>query len=242
MGSLTHMVHFWRYSTPFNSDLHIWTLIPLLILWFTWAQRNATKYRGVQFSTDGIILEVQRHLRTLYAARTLTSTQWKGDLHRAAVMGFIFRQIIPQAPSIVRWRAPSLFWFKLNTDGSSLRNPGLARVGGIIRDSAGHVHLTYQIALGTGTNVLTELTAIWRGPVLLGSGRFKLIMRIVRLQQLLGTDVQHVFREANSATDHPAKETASFQLTRVLHHNDITGVLRGILYLDRQGVPHLRRG
>ncbi|KAL0347657.1 UNVERIFIED_CONTAM: hypothetical protein Scaly_1781700, partial [Sesamum calycinum] len=101
-GSLTHMVHFWRYSTPFHSDLHIRTLIPFLILWFTWTQQNAVKYRGVPFSTDGIILEVQRYLRTLYAARTLTSTQWKGDLHRAAVMGFIFRQTVPRAPSIVR--------------------------------------------------------------------------------------------------------------------------------------------
>ncbi|KAK4390353.1 hypothetical protein Sango_2098600 [Sesamum angolense] len=108
--SLTHMVHFRRYSTPFHSDLHIRTLIPFLILWFTWTQRNAAKYRGVPFTTDGIILEVQRHLRTLYAARTLTSTQWKGDLHQAAVMGFIFRQQAPRAPSIVRWRAPSPSW------------------------------------------------------------------------------------------------------------------------------------
>ncbi|KAL0295577.1 UNVERIFIED_CONTAM: hypothetical protein Sangu_3194400, partial [Sesamum angustifolium] len=88
--------------------------------------RNAAKYRGVPFSTDSIILEVQLHLRTLYAARTLTSTQWKGDLHRAAIMGFIFSQQVPRAPSIVRWHAPSPSWFKLNTEGSSLGNPGLA--------------------------------------------------------------------------------------------------------------------
>ncbi|KAL0293570.1 UNVERIFIED_CONTAM: hypothetical protein Sangu_2523300 [Sesamum angustifolium] len=68
-----------------------------------------------------------------------------------------------------------------------------------------------------------------------------LIMCIVRLQQLLVADVQHVFREANGAADHLAKEVASLQLTRILHHDDITGVLRGILCLDRQGVPHLRR-
>ncbi|KAL0315138.1 UNVERIFIED_CONTAM: protein DETOXIFICATION 35 [Sesamum calycinum] len=91
--------------------------------------RNAAKYRGVPFSTDGVILDVQRHLCTL----------------------------------IVRWRALSPSWFKLNTDGSSLGNPGLAVAAGIIRDSTGHVHLAYQIALGTGTSVLAELTAIWRG-------------------------------------------------------------------------------
>ncbi|KAL0298881.1 UNVERIFIED_CONTAM: putative ribonuclease H protein [Sesamum radiatum] len=267
--SLTHMVHFWRYSTPFHSDLHIRTLIPFLILWFTWTQRNAAKYRGVPFTTDGIILEVQRHLRTLYAARTLTSTQWKGDLHQAVIMGFIFCQKAPRAPSIVRWRAPSPSWFKLNTDGSSLGNPGLAGAVGIIRDSVGHVHLAYQFALGTGTSVLADLTAVWRGmelaltrglaPLVVEvdattvisilksrtSGKCEvqhLIMRIVCLQQLLVADVQHIFREANGATDHLGKEAASLQLTRVLHHDDITGVLRGILCLDRQGVPHLHRG
>ncbi|KAL0347671.1 UNVERIFIED_CONTAM: putative ribonuclease H protein [Sesamum calycinum] len=130
---------------------------------FGLCSRNAAKYRGVPFSTDSIILEVQRHLRTLYAVRTLTSTQWKGDLHQAAIMGFIFRQQVPRAPSIVRWHSPSPSWFKLNTDGSSLGNPGLAGAADIIRDSAGHVHLAYQSALGTGTSVLAELTAVWRG-------------------------------------------------------------------------------
>ncbi|KAL0284630.1 UNVERIFIED_CONTAM: hypothetical protein Sangu_2817200 [Sesamum angustifolium] len=67
-------------------------------------------------------------------------------------------------------------------------------------------------------------------------------MRIICLQQLLVVDVQHVFREANGAADHLAKEAASLQLTRVLRHNDITGILCGILCLDRRGVPHLRRG
>ncbi|KAK4382049.1 putative ribonuclease H protein [Sesamum angolense] len=196
--------------------------------------------RGVPFSTDSIIHEVQRHLRTLYAARTLTSTQWKGDLHRAAIMGFIFRRQVPRAPSIVRWHAPSPSWFKLNTDGSSLGNPGLAGAAGIIRDSASHVHLAYQFALGIGTSVLAELTVVWRGMELaLTHGLTPLVVE-VDATTLLVADVQHVFRETNGAADHLAKEAASLQLTRVLHHDDITGILRGIPCLDRQGVPHLR--
>ncbi|KAL0307992.1 UNVERIFIED_CONTAM: hypothetical protein Sangu_3000100 [Sesamum angustifolium] len=209
------MVHFWRYSTPFHSDLHIRTLIPFLILWFTWTQRNAAKYRGVPFSIGGLFL---------------------------------------------RSSAISAHY------GSSLENSGLG--AGIIRDSTGHVHRSYQIALGAGTSVLAELTAVWRGlelaltyglaPLVLevdattvisllqsrAFGKWEvqhLIMRIVRLQQLLVADIQHVFREANGAADHLAKETASLQLTLVLHHNDITGILRSILCLDSRGVPHLRQ-
>ncbi|KAK4395926.1 hypothetical protein Sango_1746900 [Sesamum angolense] len=205
--------------------------------------RNAAKYCGVPFSTNGIILEVQCQLHTLYAARTLTSTQWKGDLHRAGIVGFIFCQTVPRAPSIVRWHALPLSWFKLNTYGSSFRNPDLAGVAGIIRDSDGHVHLAYQVALGTGTSVLAELTAVWRGLELaLTHSLAPLVVEVdaTALISLLQSRISG--KEANGAANHLAKEAASLQLTRVLHHNHITGVFRGILCLDRRGVPHLRRG
>ncbi|KAL0463162.1 UNVERIFIED_CONTAM: hypothetical protein Slati_0203800 [Sesamum latifolium] len=268
-GDLIHLVQFWRYSTPFHSDLHIHTLVPFLILWFTWTQRNAAKYDGVQFSTNTIIFEVQRHLRTLYAARVMTSTQWKGDLHRAMAMGFTFRPTMPRAPRVVRWATPSPAWFKLNTGGSSLRIPGPAGAGGIIRDAEGQVRLAYQVALGTTTSVIAKLTAVWHGleiamanglaPIeievdattviqLLWSrtfGRWEihhLIMRITQIQHVLGPVVRHIFREANRAADYLAKEAASRQITRVLHPGDITGVLRGIIRLDRLGIPHLRHG
>ncbi|KAL2246338.1 UNVERIFIED_CONTAM: hypothetical protein Sindi_2902000 [Sesamum indicum] len=267
-GDLVNLVHFWRYSTPFHSDLHIRTLVPFLILWSTWTQRNAAKYHGAHFTATGTILEVQRHLRTLYAARIMTSIQWKGDLHRALAMGFCFRPIAPQAPRVVRWSTPSPAWFKLNSDGSSLGNPGPAAAAGIIRDADGQVRLAYQFALGTATSVVSELIAVWRGlelarahslaPIVVevdatvvlqllqsrASGIWEvqhLIMRIVQLQQELGSDVRHIFREANGAADHLAKDAASRQLTRVMYQEDITGVLRGIIRLDKMGTPYLRR-
>ncbi|KAK4383132.1 hypothetical protein Sango_2806500 [Sesamum angolense] len=164
------------------------TLLPFL--GFASMIRGASLICGMLRSIMGTVLDrrhhldVQRHLRTL--------------------------QFLEPPVLCVGMHRPRR-WFKLNTDGSSLGNPGLAGAGGIIRDSAGHVHLAYQFALGTGTSVLAELTAVWRG-------------------------------EANDAADHLAKEAAYLQLTRVLHHDDITGVLRGILCLDRQEVPHLRQG
>ncbi|KAL2228803.1 UNVERIFIED_CONTAM: hypothetical protein Sindi_1860000 [Sesamum indicum] len=249
-GNLRLMVHFWRYSTLFHSDLHIHTMVPFLVLWSTWTQRNAAKYQGVHFTTMGIILEVQRKLRTLYAARIMTSIQWKGDLHRALVMGLCFRPMVPRAPKVVRWSTPTPAWFKLNSDGSSLGNPGPAAVVGVIRDEIG------------------QLTAVWRGlelarahslaPIVIEvdatvvlqllqsrvSGMWEvqhLIMRILQLQQELGSNVRHVFREANGEADYLAKDAASRQLTRVMYQEDITGVLRGIIRLDKLGTPYLRR-
>ena len=36
-----------------------------------------------------------------------------------------------------KWNRPAVGWFKLNTDGSSLGNPGCAGGGGIIRNADG---------------------------------------------------------------------------------------------------------
>ncbi|KAL0347925.1 UNVERIFIED_CONTAM: putative ribonuclease H protein [Sesamum angustifolium] len=220
-GSLTHMVHFWRYSTPFHSDLHIRTLISFLILWFTWTQWNTVKIVGTDLDEHTV----------------------EGRFTSGCRNGFHISPANSSSPCIVRWHAPSPSWFKLNTDGSSIGNPGLAGAAGIIRDWAGHVHLAYQFALGTGTSVLAELTAVWRGMELaLAHGLAPLVVEVDATTVISLLQSRALGKEANGAADHLAKEAASLQLTRVLHHDDITGVLRGILCLDRQGVPHLRRG
>lgn len=37
----------------------------------------------------------------------------------------------------IGWRVPSAGWYKLNMDGASRGNPGLAAAGGALRDSNG---------------------------------------------------------------------------------------------------------
>ncbi|KAL2247141.1 UNVERIFIED_CONTAM: Nuclear pore complex protein NUP54 [Sesamum indicum] len=66
-----------------------------------------------------------------------------------------------------------------------------------------------------------------------------LIVRIVQLQHELGSNVRHIFREGNEAADHLVKDVASQQLTRVMYQEDITGILRGIIRLDKLGTPYL---
>ena len=56
----------------------------------------------------------------------------------------------------VRWNKPPVGWFKLNTDGASMGNPGKAGGGGLIRDSAGFWVKGFSRSLGTGTSMLVE--------------------------------------------------------------------------------------
>ncbi|KAL2245941.1 UNVERIFIED_CONTAM: hypothetical protein Sindi_2862300 [Sesamum indicum] len=127
----------------------------------------------------------------------------------------------------------------MNSDGSSLGNPRPAAAAGIIRDAVGQVRLAYEFALGIATSVVSKLTIVWRGLELARAHSLAPIM--VELQHELGSDVQHLFREANGAANHLAKDAVSRQLTLVMNQEDITGVLRGIIRLDKLGTPYLRQ-
>ncbi|KAL2225075.1 UNVERIFIED_CONTAM: hypothetical protein Sindi_3095500, partial [Sesamum indicum] len=233
-GDLVNLVHFLAILYPVSLGFAYSHFGPISDPMVYLDAAQCCKYHGAHFTATGTILE----------ADSASGTQ-SGALEY-----------------------PSPAWFKLNSDGSSLGNPGPAAAAGIIRDADGQVRLAYQFALGTATSVVSELTAVWRGlelarahslaPIVVevdatvvlqllqsrASGIWEvqhLIMRIVQLQQELGSDVRHIFREANGAADHLAKDAASRQLTRVMYQEDITGVLRGIIRLDKMGTPYLRR-
>ena len=63
----------------------------------------------------------------------------------------------------IKWVAPPLGWFKLNTDGSSLGNPGLAGGGGIIRNHVGDWVGGFSRAIGITTSVQAEFRALKDG-------------------------------------------------------------------------------
>ena len=57
----------------------------------------------------------------------------------------------------VRWEKPSPGWVKLNTDGSSLVNPGIAGSGGLIRNSDGDWIMGFVRNIGTTGSVAAKL-------------------------------------------------------------------------------------
>ena len=63
----------------------------------------------------------------------------------------------------VKWNQPPANWYKLNSDGSSLHNPGRAGGGGIIRNSNSEWVAGYARAIGCTTNVAAKLWALRDG-------------------------------------------------------------------------------
>ncbi|KAL0014093.1 hypothetical protein SO802_001162 [Lithocarpus litseifolius] len=66
----------------------------------------------------------------------------------------------------IRWEKPCSGWFKLNTDGSSLGNPGLAGGGGLIRDENGDWVVGFARKIGIANSFMAELWALRDGLLL----------------------------------------------------------------------------
>ncbi|GLT31839.1 hypothetical protein SLA2020_065470 [Shorea laevis] len=96
-----------------------WGTLFTFALWTIWVLRNQKVYRSNAFDTN----------------RNIT-------IIKERVMEFVFTipcSIAKKPTEIchVRWDKPPEGFFKLNTDGSALKNPGPVACGGLIRDSLG---------------------------------------------------------------------------------------------------------
>ena len=63
----------------------------------------------------------------------------------------------------IKWERPIVGWLKLNTDGSSLGNPGLATWGGVIRDGNGNWVVGFTRKIGNTSSFMAELWALHDG-------------------------------------------------------------------------------
>ena len=77
-----------------------------------------------------------------------------------------YSKVKMRVPIPIKWSLSPLDWFKLNTDGSSLGNPGLARGGGLIRDHLGDWVGGFSRFIGFTTSVQVELRALKDGLLL----------------------------------------------------------------------------
>lgn len=66
----------------------------------------------------------------------------------------------------VKWEKPQRGWFKLNTDGSALGNPGKAGAGGLIRNDEGEWVKGFTRSIGLASPIMAELWGLRDGLVL----------------------------------------------------------------------------
>ncbi|XP_022853772.1 uncharacterized protein LOC111375202 [Olea europaea var. sylvestris] len=137
----------WRYSGQHVSRGHICTIIPLLIFWFLWTERNDAKHRGVHMVANCIIWRVYRMISFLHMAGLFRVVHWRGDVSLAPFFGISMTHPIPPPPIM----------------------DGIASGGGIIRDHTGYRIKAFSASYGTCLILEAELRAILDG-ILLAKG------------------------------------------------------------------------
>ena len=167
----------------------------------------------------------------------------------------------------VKWNQPPANWYKLNSDGSSLDNPGRAGGGGIIRNSNSEWVAGYARAIGCTTNVAAKLWALRDGlnicinlnlPAVEVELDAKLVVDLLgnensglngndvlianckeRLKQIPRVKILHYFREANKRTDALARRGALLINDFVIFFSFLPDVLL-LANLDATGIMYER--
>ncbi|KAL0349756.1 UNVERIFIED_CONTAM: putative ribonuclease H protein [Sesamum radiatum] len=236
-------------------------------MWNIWICRNAAIFEGAPFKANRIISRTLNYLHLLGKANLIRAGHWKSDRPVASLL------TIPLPPhkissriSIVKWIKPDRGWFKLNTDGASKGNPGIAGAGGIIRNHLGQTVLAFQEHLGLTSNTAAELKAIYRGVKLCIDSNIRKIwvetdanvaLKLIsspslgpwHLQNLLQQirnllsqtefKISHIFREGNQVADFANQAYFNQHLT-ILSPDNITGIPKDLIRLDACSFPAIR--
>ncbi|KAF5454807.1 hypothetical protein F2P56_024444, partial [Juglans regia] len=167
----------------------------------------------------------------------------------------------------ITWNRPSAGWVKLNTDGSSLGNPGASGIGGIIRNNHGNLIHAFSSFIGIGSNNRAELLALLHGIQVCKSLSLNYVHieldsmnviswwkskrcgvwyledfweELIDIMDSMTYSINHVFREGNKVVDWLAKQGASGNDLAVSLLTESPRELRGLIRMDYSGLPSLR--
>ncbi|KAF5444598.1 hypothetical protein F2P56_033719 [Juglans regia] len=113
-----------------------------------------------------------------------------------------------QQINYIAWSKPAQGRVKLNTDGSSLGNPGESGAGGVIRDMHGRLLLAFAKNLGYGNSTYTELRALLEGVKHCKNMNFSAVDIEMDSKVILAWK-PYIHREGNAVADWLARRGAS---------------------------------
>lgn len=259
----------WLNAGTYKCFGHIRVLIPILIFWFLWNERNDSKHRGMGFYEDRIIWKIDRLIFQLSTAGLLKHWQWRCE--KSILNYFHCSSHTPplSLPRPIHWVKPARGRFKLNVDGSFNASNGRAGGGGIVRDSKGQVIfffflpflsiatdafaaevLTLHKALQLGLefniqNLWVEMDALSVIQLLQHKGRapWHLCYHFKEIHHMLASlraSLTHIHREGNHVADFLAGLGLQAPSLAISNHFEGLSLLRGKVRLDALGFANIR--
>ena len=122
-----------------------WRIYFPFLCWNLWLSRNDKIFNHQSKSQNSIIHSVVQMACEFHFLAGLISWVQEKILHH------------------ISWRMPPAPYIKLNTDCSTIGNPGLAGVGGILRNHMGNWLAGFSLHLGIASNNTAELAVVRQG-------------------------------------------------------------------------------
>lgn len=83
----------WQRFMGLRSGQHLCIILPCLILWFLWSERNENVHREKTFEAENVIKRVNSHLRSLALSKLIGPDQWRSCCPQLDVMSGVIREI-----------------------------------------------------------------------------------------------------------------------------------------------------
>ncbi|CAA7024806.1 unnamed protein product [Microthlaspi erraticum] len=125
-----------------------WATLFAITIWWGWKWRCINVFDGTGKCRDRVQFVKDQ-------AKEVTMAQTKSGTTSSSVRGRVERQI--------KWTCPSDGWVKLNTDGASRGNPGMAAAGGVLWDERGSWSRGFALNIGVCNAPLAELWGVYYG-------------------------------------------------------------------------------
>jgi hypothetical protein len=149
-GNIATTINLWKENYNEQEEVNLcWTLIPGMIIWAIWKERNRHIFRN-QSWPEGKIKEtiISMTRETVQSRNCQTGRAQLTDQDSRILEAFHlkdgrnpnqFRRPPQLQVGERNWKPPPLGSLKLNFDGASKGNPGRTGLGGVIRDSKGNI-------------------------------------------------------------------------------------------------------
>jgi len=125
-----------------------WSTLFALSIWWAWKWRCGNIF-GVQDKCRDRVRFLKDLARETSMAHVIVRTLSGGHGERVE--------------RLIAWSKPEEGWWKLNTDGASRGNPGLASAGGVLRDEEGAWRGGFALNIGVCSAPLAELWGVYYG-------------------------------------------------------------------------------
>jgi len=167
ISSILNTIENWISPNPLLN--RAWNLIPGIICWALWKERNAKIFKGIHNQEEVVLSIVKQTIRETLASSTLQSPSDPPSCSELCILTLLDLHLTQYSKAsrisgnwgtTDDWSPLETSTLKLNYDGALKGNPGRASLGGDFQNSDGEITWIYVGNLGNTTNNAIKLQAL----------------------------------------------------------------------------------